>query len=81
MKNKKCRNHNLNIKGELNTNYGITLISLVVTIILLIILAGVAINLSVGENGLLTKAKQAKEKYNETAAKEKLEMLLEEARI
>ena len=44
-------------------NRGITLISLIVTIILLIILAGIGINLSLGENGLLNKAKYAKDKY------------------
>lgn len=42
---------------------GITLISLVVTIIILIILAGVSINLVLGENGIINKAKYAKENY------------------
>ena len=40
---------------------GITMISLVITIIILIILAGISINLTLGEDGLITKAKQAKE--------------------
>ena len=40
---------------------GITLVSLVVTIIILIILAGVSINLTLGKNGIITIAKQAKE--------------------
>ena len=40
---------------------GITIISLVVTIVILIILAGISINLTIGEDGLITKAKQAKE--------------------
>lgn len=40
---------------------GITLVSLVITIIILIILAGVSINLVVGQDGIITKAKQAKE--------------------
>lgn len=40
---------------------GITLISLVVTIIILIILAGVSIALVLGDNGLVTKAKLAKQ--------------------
>ncbi|MFR2534428.1 MAG: hypothetical protein ACLTEH_04940 [Clostridia bacterium] len=40
---------------------GITLISLVVTIIILIILAGVSMNMLVGDNGIITKAQQAKE--------------------
>ena len=40
---------------------GITLVSLVVTIIVLIILAGVSINLTLGENGIITMAKRARE--------------------
>ena len=46
-----------------NKQKGITLIALVVTIIVLLILAGVAINLTVGKNGIFNKAKFAKEKY------------------
>ncbi len=46
-----------------NRQKGITLIALVITIVILIILAGVAINLTVGENGIFNKAKFAKEKY------------------
>ena len=42
---------------------GITLVSLVITIIILIILAGVTINLTIGENGLFRKAQFAKDKY------------------
>ena len=40
---------------------GITIIALVVTIVILIILAGISINLTLGQDGLITKAKQAKE--------------------
>jgi len=40
---------------------GITLISLVVTIIVLIILAGVSINIILGKDGIINKAKEAKE--------------------
>ena len=39
---------------------GVTLIALVITIIVLIILAGVAINALVGENGIITQAQKAK---------------------
>ena len=35
---------------------GITLIALVVTIVLLLILAGVSLNLVLGNNGIITKA-------------------------
>lgn len=44
----------------LKNNKGITLIALVVTIIILIILAGVSINLILGENGIINKAQEAK---------------------
>lgn len=43
--------------------YGITLISLIITILILIILAGVAINLSLGNNGIFVRAKQARDLY------------------
>ena len=46
-----------------NRQKGITLIALVITILVLIILAGVTINLTIGENGIFSKAKYAKEKY------------------
>lgn len=44
-------------------NKAITLIALVITIVVLIILAGVLINISLGNNGLFNKAKTAKEMY------------------
>ena len=49
-----------------NKEKGITLIALVITIIVLLILAGVAIATLTGDNGVLTKAVSAKEK-TETA--------------
>ena len=64
------------MQKQKNKQRGITLISLVVTIIVLIILAGVSINMLVGENGIITQAQSAKTKTEETQAKEKLEMVL-----
>lgn len=49
---------------------GITLIALIVTIIVLIILAGISINLILGENGLIEKAKYAKEKTQTSSEEE-----------
>ena len=43
----------------LKENHGITLVALVVTIVVLLILAGVTINLVVGQNGLINRAKEA----------------------
>ena len=60
--------------NHIKNNKGITLISLVMTIILLIILAGIAINLSLGNNGLFNKTKEAKELTNKQEATEKINL-------
>ena len=44
---------------------GITLVALVVTIVVLLVLAGVSINLVLGDNGIITRAKEAREKSAE----------------
>ena len=49
------------IMNILKRKNGITLIALVVTIVILIILTTISINAIFGENGLIGKAKQAKE--------------------
>lgn len=49
---------------------GITLIALVVTIVVLIILAGVAISLSLSDNGIFNNARKARDKYSNAAAQE-----------
>ena len=51
---------------------GITLIALVITIIVLIILAGVSINLVLGENGIVNISKRAKENTELAAKEEKI---------
>ena len=51
---------------------GITLVALVVTIVVLLILAGVSINSVLGENGIIIKAKEAAEK---TAVAQEREMI------
>ena len=51
------------MKNLLNENKAITLIALVITIVVLIILATVAINISLGQNGIFNRAKQAKQEY------------------
>ena len=53
---------------------GITLIALVVTIIILTILAGVSINLVLGENGIITIAKRAKENIELAQIEEEKEL-------
>ena len=51
----------------LKNKKGITLVALVVTIVVLLILAGVSINLVLGNNGIITKAKDAETKSAEAS--------------
>ena len=55
---------------------GITLVSLVITIIILLILAGIAIWALTGENGLFARAKEAREKTQKEAATEKINLVI-----
>ena len=57
-------------KNKVKTNKGITLIALVITIIVLLILAGVTIAMLTGNNGILTKVKEAKEKTKQAEQEE-----------
>ena len=49
-----------NIKKSLKFSNGITLIALVITIIVLLILAGISISMLSGDNGILQKSTEAK---------------------
>lgn len=53
---------------------GITIVALVITIVLLLILAGVSINLVIGNNGITTKSQEAKIMNILSGYKEELEM-------
>ena len=59
---------------------GITLIALVVTIVVLLILAGVSIAMLTGENGIVTQAQRAKEDSRGGEVKERVEMAANENR-
>ena len=62
-------------------NQGITLIALVITVIVLLILAGVSIATLTGDNGLLSKAQQAKEETEKASDRDKIAMAVSEAQI
>ena len=64
------------LKERLKTHKGITLIALVITIIVLLILAGVAIATLTGDNGIIAKAQQAKMQNDKAAAKEKVDLAI-----
>jgi len=55
-------------------NYKITFIYLVITIIVLLILAGVTIVTLTGDNGVLTKAKYAVDKYSDAEIGEQIKL-------
>ena len=55
---------------KLKQNTGITLVALVITIIVLLILAGITINLTVGQRGILNRAQEAGKNYEEVAKRE-----------
>ena len=65
VKNKKQKREKTNQKINLKNKNGITLIALVITIIVLLILAAVSIATLTGENGLLTRANDAKTETEE----------------
>ena len=62
------------MKLNLKERNGITLIALVITIIVLLILAGVTIATLTGDNGILGKAKTAKTTNDEEKAKEQIKI-------
>ena len=59
------------MKTRMINSKGITLIALVITIIVLLILAGVTIAMLTGENGILNQASESKEKTEIAEAKER----------
>jgi len=58
------------MKNKFKKNKGITLIALVVTIVVLLILAGISISMLTGQNGILNRASEAKEKTEKAQADE-----------
>ena len=66
---------------ELSNKNGITLIALVLTIIVLLILAGVSIAMLTGENGILSQAENAKERNQEGEEKERIQLAINEAQL
>ena len=60
---------------------GITLVALVITIVVLLILAGVSINLVLGNNGIIKKAKEAAEATKRASAEEEMNRLVLEYQL
>ena len=69
-KSKIIKERRITIVEKQKENKGITLIALVITIIVLLILAGVSIAMLTGQNGILTQAQNAKNRTEEAQGEE-----------
>ena len=76
----KSKNSSLNF-AMLKEKRGITLVALVVTIVVLLILAGVSLNLVLGNEGILTRSKESKTKTEIAEVKEKAQLDITEIQI
>ena len=61
-------------KQKIKSKSGITLVALVVTIVVLLILAGVSLSLVIGNDGIMKRAKEAKEKYGQASKNEQKDL-------
>ena len=64
----------MNKKLKIKQETGITLIALVVTIVVLLILAGVSLSLVLNNNGVISRAKEAKNRYAEAQTNEEKQL-------
>ena len=67
--------------NKLKNKKGITLIALVVTVVVLIILAGVSINAVIGDDGIIAKARENAKTTKETSKKEAMNRLVLEYQL
>ena len=63
-------------KQKIKSKSGITLVALVVTIVVLLILAGVSLNLVIGNDGIIRRAKEAQERYRQASENEQKDLEL-----
>lgn len=64
----------LKCKEKIKNKEGITLVALVITIVIILILAGVSLNLVIGNEGILTRSKEAANKYGKQTENEQQEL-------
>ena len=61
-------------RNKIKNDNGVTLIALVITIVVLLILAGVSLNLVIGNNGIITKAGDARDANKYATIKDEYEL-------
>ena len=81
MKEKTSKLDNINFKNVIKGEKGITLIALIITIIVIMILLYVAINVNLGNNGVITQAQRGKEQTTISWEKEQIEMAYKAAEM
>ena len=69
----------MNLEQKFKRNKGITLIALVVTIIVLLILVGISISMLTGQNGILNRASEAKDKTGISQEEESVKLSISDA--
>ena len=62
----------------MKNNKGLTMISLVITVVIMLIMAAVAINSAVGDNGVITEAQKSKYLAELSSYKEQLQVFIDE---
>ena len=72
----KLKSKTIRLKEIKKSSKGITLIALVITIIVLLILAGVSIAMLTGDNGILTQASEAKDENIKGQEKEQIKLAM-----
>lgn len=82
-KEMKIKNKENNTVGASNytTQNAITLIALVITIVILLILAGVTLNFTLGNKGIFKMSESAEDEYTKKAATEKINLKITNAQI
>ncbi len=68
-------------KSEILSKEGITLVALIITIIILLILAGVILNLTLGDNGIFRVSKEATQSYKLSEIEEELNFKIEDIHV
>ena len=78
MKFRKSKDIDILYRSNLENKKGITLIALVITIIILLLLAGISINMITSQDGILNKTVKAKKTMNEAELEEKIKLAVTE---
>ena len=81
MREKISLNNKTRLKELKKSSKGITLIALVITIIVLLILAGVSIAMLTGDNGILTQATEAKKANTVGLEKEQIGLAMQSLKM